>query len=524
MADPTSQPKIGQGTGYTWIQSQPNTPLAINPDGGNVGIGTASPLTRLHASIDGAAEPSILTIDSLVSNTFADVTQGIHFFKTHTSGKWGWKIEGSGSSDATAMLKIISSQAGSDIARLTIARNSGNVGIGTTGTPAAKLEVNGDIKNHLAIINNGGYGDSYACFAYKDKGTQGNYALLQANDGQTFLNAASGKPICFRINNADKMILDKDGNVGIGTTDPGTSKLKVEGTLAVTGASTLGTLSVSGTGNVGIGTPTAAQKLMVVGDNNAGKDSASGMSNGGQLAIKGNAPQLDFIDTEHNDWSIHVNDNRMYFIRQPWNYTDLVLDGNGNVGIGTTDPGNVKLKVEGNAHITGTLWANTLVHHWAPGGLGWVRLENRAGNVTGNASTGGPSDLRFKTTLRPICNALEKVLQLHGVCYRWGETGLKYFTQHITETFSAGPDATEDDNRKLWAAERQKAYQALSGDKIGLIAQELETVVPEVVHEDEEGYKYIQYQQLTALLVEAIKEQNALLQSLSGKVAVLEGR
>jgi hypothetical protein len=49
-------------------------------------------------------------------------------------------------------------------------------------------------------------------------------------------------------------------------------------------------------------------------------------------------------------------------------------------------------------------------------------------------------------------------------------------------------------------------------------------VVPELVHEDEEGYKYVRYQQLTALLVEAVKEQNVLIQSLSGRLAVLEGR
>ena len=44
----------------------------------------------------------------------------------------------------------------------------------------------------------------------------------------------------------------------------------------------------------------------------------------------------------------------------------------------------------------------------------------------------------------------------------------------------------------------QKTRRELSGDKIGLIAQELEAVAPELVHEDEEGYKQIAYPQLTA--------------------------
>jgi hypothetical protein len=91
-------------------------------------------------------------------------------------------------------------------------------------------------------------------------------------------------------------------------------------------------------GNVGIGAADPRQKLVIESAFNAGKEPQSGMSNGGNLAIKSNAPQIDFIDTDHNDWSIHVNAHKMYFIRQPWEFTDLVLDGGGNVGMGTDNP------------------------------------------------------------------------------------------------------------------------------------------------------------------------------------------
>ncbi|MEF8768340.1 MULTISPECIES: hypothetical protein [Candidatus Accumulibacter] len=74
-------------------------------------------------------------------------------------------------------------------------------------------------------------------------------------------------------------------------------------------------------GNVGIGMTTPAQKLIVQGNLDAGKDPDNGMSHSGQLAIKGNAPQIDFIDTDHNDWAIHVNEGKMYFISQPWDYS-----------------------------------------------------------------------------------------------------------------------------------------------------------------------------------------------------------
>jgi hypothetical protein len=85
---------------------------------------------------------------------------------------------------------------------------------------------------------------------------------------------------------------------------------------------------------------------------------------------------------------------------------------------------------------------------------------------------------------------------------------------------SAGPDATEEEQRDVLRAERERAVEALSGDYLGLIAQEVETVLPELVH-DEDGYKHIRYQQLTALLIEAVKEQDAAVRALSAEVGAL---
>lgn len=97
-----------------------------------------------------------------------------------------------------------------------------------------------------------------------------------------------------------------------------------------------------GTGN------TKIKGMLSIGDQSV----ASSMSATGLLALKGSAPQIDFIDSDHNDWSIHVNSSKMYFIRQPWQYTDLVLDGKGNVGIGTDNPTQAKLVVLGSNNLT----------------------------------------------------------------------------------------------------------------------------------------------------------------------------
>jgi hypothetical protein len=106
--------------------------------------------------------------------------------------------------------------------------------------------------------------------------------------------------------------------------------------------------------------------------------------------------------------------------------------------------------------------------------------------------------------------------------YRWGDDGLDRLTRDVAATAFAGPGATDEQNQQLRQAERRRAREALSGDRLGLVAQDVETVVPEVVHEDDDGYKHIRYQHLTALLIEAIKEQDALVNDLSARVAVLE--
>lgn len=55
--------------------------------------------------------------------------------------------------------------------------------------------------------------------------------------------------------------------------------------------------------------------------------------------------------------------------------------------------------------------------------------------------------------------------------------------------------------------------------QIGFIAQEVEKLVPELVHTDKEGYKTMSYDRVTALLVEAVKE---LKKESDSKIAALE--
>jgi hypothetical protein len=111
--------------------------------------------------------------------------------------------------------------------------------------------------------------------------------------------------------------------------------------------------------------------------------------------------------------------------------------------------------------------------------------------------------------------ALDKVNRLHGITFSWNELGLEYLTGDIEATLTLGPDASEAENQRLWEEIQKHRSAKLAGNQIGFVAQEVEQVLPEVVSTDEEGYKFLDYTKLTAVLLEAIKEQNAQIQALS---------
>jgi hypothetical protein len=182
--------------------------------------------------------------------------------------------------------------------------------------------------------------------------------------------------------------------------------------------------------------------------------------------------------------------------------------------LGAGDP-YVTIRGDGAAYFRGSL-----NYWWGPDNQ-WKNIQNRASDYAGSYGTGGPSDLRLKDDVRPIGPALDLVRQLQGVRYRWSDSGLAHFTRDIETSVSAGPDATPEQHEKARRAERDRALDQLAGDRLGLIAQDVEHVIPELVHAGDDGYKRIRYQHLTALLAEAIKEQDATVRALSSEVAAL---
>ncbi|KKT32430.1 MAG: hypothetical protein UW21_C0024G0001, partial [Candidatus Woesebacteria bacterium GW2011_GWB1_44_11b] len=127
----------------------------------------------------------------------------------------------------------------------------------------------------------------------------------------------------------------------------------------------------------------------------------------------------------------------------PQNVTSaLYINSTGNVGIGTTSPGNYRLYVNGAAFSTG----------------GWQL-----------------SDMRLKENIKELANVSEKLDNVRGVEYSW-KTG-EYSDKGLPQ-----------------------------GKQIGVLAQEIETQFPELINYDNEGYKSVSYSGLSAVLVQAFKE------------------
>jgi hypothetical protein len=109
----------------------------------------------------------------------------------------------------------------------------------------------------------------------------------------------------------------------------------------------------------------------------------------------------------------------------------------------------------------------------------------------GGGSWGNSSDLRLKRKIEPLTGALEKLLQLRGVCFEWVEPE-KMGNQH--------------------------------GLQRGLIAQEVESVFPEWISADADGYKLLSIIGFEALMIEALRELKSEIESLKSQPVELAGK
>jgi hypothetical protein len=114
------------------------------------------------------------------------------------------------------------------------------------------------------------------------------------------------------------------------------------------------------------------------------------------------------------------------------------------------------------------------------GGLGVSGAINAGGEITAFAT----SDRELKTNVENITDALSKIEKLNGVTFNWNDLA------------------------------KEVESKDTSVKEVGVIAQEVNQVLPEVVTTRENGYMAVRYEKLVPLLIEAIKELHEEIKTL----------
>lgn len=234
---------------------------------------------------------------------------------------------------------------------------------------------------------------------------------------------------------------------------------------------------VSRLGRVGIGTLAPTETLHVNGSARLGLVTPAGAGTGagyGETLFFSGGPTNPIFGSDNSDpiWMARYNAGV--------DSSELRLNiGDNNASrdifnVGRTDAGG---------------WTPTLSAITSLGRVGInTDSPSEALEVVGNIIASGtitPSDSNYKEHVNTLNNALENTLKLRGVTYQMKD-------EYIKKGFG-------------------------EGNQIGVIAQEIEKVYPELVKTNESGYKGVDYSKFTPILIEAIKEQQAIIESLKDK-------
>jgi hypothetical protein len=356
---------------------------------GNVGIGTTSPGAKLHVDggnviVNNGSSDTILSLETDAGGVYDPIFQmGSGQNTIASEGFEIWYANNIGDvrlsttyNDAAASIRFLTATGASKSTsnERMIITGAGNVGIGTT-SPSDILHVYKSGANTRMIVGNNANYDQYIYF-------QGN------NDWSIGIDASNSNAFTLSnystIGTNDRITVTTAGNVGIGTTAP-SGKLHVYGGSFITD---LDATYHQGILNELVSTYVSRTKF--------GRWNTSS-----NLEI-----YYDIAGTEEARITRNYSVAVLKFDRA--GTTDMIINGSGNVGIGTTSPG-AKLDVAGDAKFGGTSTYNAItinnnsntggggvliqrngVNQMYVGALGWYQGTSNSGAVIGTDNSSYP--------------------------------------------------------------------------------------------------------------------------------------
>jgi len=142
--------------------------------------------------------------------------------------------------------------------------------------------------------------------------------------------------------------------------------------------------------------------------------------------------------------------------------------------------GSENWRISGRPRATGSQSSANLNFFYSDGTGDVLRLIGNGNAILAGTLTEN-SDVRLKKDIIPLTNALSSLTHISGYRYNW-----------------------KDKNN--------------TDDQIGLIAQEVQALYPELVLEDDEGMLSVSYSKMVPVLLEAIKEQQEIITSLEARL------
>jgi hypothetical protein len=392
-------------------------------------------------------------------------------------------------------------------------KSNGTIGIGTQ-SPNAGLEVsNADNSLGAGTIFNTTYasGGTSLFVGRRARGTGAAPTAVQINDGlaafvgrgrgatgfggpfgtgmyvsaaENWTDTAQGASLNFNTTpvgatgDVTRMSIDSFGRVGIGTAGPAVN-LEVSNVLTGT---TSTTVFVTAGGNNGFGPEIAGRKNRVGGSGPTAVQTGDALATfeGSGYGTTGFGPGVSGVSVvAQENFTDAAQGSSLFFSTIPLGTNvqavSMALNPFGMLGVGTIGPLD-RLQVVGDIRV-GTSGTNGC-------------LKNFGAGVIGGTCA---SDRRFKKNITPFGSVLDRITALQPVHFDWRTTEF--------------PDRHFGDSRSY-----------------GLIAQDVEEVLPELVVTGEDGFKAVDYSKLPLLTIQAVKELKAENDELRAKNDALKDR